>query len=105
MTIMAGMAVGTAVGQNIAGTMNGAMNTGMNAAHTNNVPPSLPKVTYHVAVDGAAQGPFEETKIFEMINNGDIKRETLLWKQGTPSWEKADSFADFAKLFPPEIPK
>lgn len=100
MEIMAGMAVGGAIGQNIASTMNNSMNPNNSA-----VPPSLPKTTFHVAQNGQAVGPFEINQIKEMITSGQIKKDSLLWKSGTPTWERADSFDDLKTLFPPELPK
>ena len=99
MSLMAGLAVGGVVAKNIGGTLDSTMNG------NNTVPPAIPQTTYHVAVDGKAVGPFETAKIREMIANGQINRDTLVWKQGTPSWERADSFGDFVSLFPPELPK
>ena len=97
MTLMAGLAVGGAVAKNIGGTLDQTMNA------TPSVPPSIPKTTYHVAVDGKAVGPFEVSKIQEMISSGEIKKETLLWKQGAPSWKQASQMEEFASFFPPEI--
>ena len=97
MTLMAGLAVGGAVAKNIGGTLDQSMNA--NPA----VPPSIPKTTYHVAVDGKAVGPFEASKIQEMISSGQIKKDTLIWKQGTPSWKQASQHEEFVAFFPPEI--
>lgn len=99
MTLGVGMAVGSAVGQNIAGTMNSSMQS-----TSNSVPPTLPKVTYHVAVNNQPTGPFEDAQIRQMIANGQIKPDTLLWKQGTPAWARADTFNEFQGLFPPNLP-
>ncbi|MBQ7994823.1 MAG: SPFH domain-containing protein [Bacilli bacterium] len=98
MTLMAGLAVGGAVAKNIGGTLDQTMNS--NPA----VPPALPKTTYHVAIDGKAIGPFEASKIQDMIATGEIKNDTLIWKQGTPSWQKASDFGEFSSLFPPVLP-
>lgn len=97
MTLMAGLAVGGAVAKNIGGTLDQTMNANPN------VPPSIPRTTYHVAVDGKPVGPFETAKIQEMITSGEIKKDTLLWKQGTPSWKQAFECSEFASFFPPEI--
>lgn len=99
MTIVAGMAVGSAVGKNISETLNSSMESGKNMT-----PPPVPQVNYFVAVDNNPTGPFDKAKIIDMIANGQVKKDTLLWKQGTPTWEKALSFSEFASFFPPEIP-
>ncbi len=98
-SLMAGLAVGGAVAKNIGGNLDQAMNA------AGNVPPTIPTVTFHVVIDGKAVGPFETSKIREMISSGQITKETLLWKQGTPAWANADTFSEFASLFPPELPK
>ena len=50
--VMASMAVGGAVGQNIAGAMNSMMGGMGQAAQPGMVPPPIPTVAYHVAVNG-----------------------------------------------------
>ena len=63
--MMAGIALGGAVGNNIAGTMNGMMG-GVNQQ----VPPPIPTVTFHVAVNGQAAGPFDMNTLSQMANAG-----------------------------------
>lgn len=101
MTLMAGIAVGSAVGKNIANTLDNSLNPNVNS-----VPPPIPqnKPTYHIAQNGQPFGPFEGGKIIEMISSGQVKKDTLIWKSDTPSWEKASSFVEFASYFPPDIP-
>ena len=69
------------------------------------IPPTLPKTTYHVAQDGTAVGPFDINQLKELISSGKVKKDTLLWKSGTPTWERADSFDELKTLFPPELPR
>lgn len=58
--MMASMAVGGAVGQNIVGAMNNMMG-GINQQTTPSVvPPPIPTVAYHVAINGQAAGPFDQ---------------------------------------------
>ena len=64
--MMASMAVGGAVGQNIAGAMNNMMG-GINQQTTPGaVPPPIPTVAYHVAVNGQATGPFDISILTQM---------------------------------------
>lgn len=93
--IMASMAVGGAVGQNIAGTMNNIMSS--------SVPPSIPKVEYHVAVDGKATGPFDIQTLKEMAKNGQFTRESLVWKEGMSDWKSAKDVDELQSVFN-EIP-
>ena len=70
--MMASMAVGGAVGQNIAGAMNNMMG-GINQQTTPSVvPPPIPTVAYHVAINGQAAGPFDMTSLTQMAANGQL---------------------------------
>ena len=102
-TMMVGMALGGAVGQNIAGTMNGILsnaNAGQNAA----VPPVIPVIAYHVAVNGQAAGPYNMDVLRQMAASGQLQVTTLVWKQGMANWEQAQTVAELASLFPPVVP-
>ena len=98
--MMASMAVGGVVAKNLSATMNGAMSANGGIA----TPPPIPKTTYHVAVNGQANGPYELSAICDMIAKGSVGKETLLWKTGAPSWEKASSLEELKPYFPPDIP-
>lgn len=100
--MMAGMALGGAVGQNIAGTMNGMM-SGVNQQ----TPPPIPTVLFHVAVNGAATGPFDMNTLTQMINAGTLTKDTLVWKSGMGNWEPAGNVSEFTVLLgttPPSVP-
>ena len=100
--MMAGIALGGAVGQNIAGTMNGMM-SGVNQQ----TPPPIPTVLFHVAVNGAATGPFDMNTLTQMINSGTLTKDTLVWKSGMANWEPAGNVAEFTALLgttPPPVP-
>jgi hypothetical protein len=43
-----------------------------------------------------------------MLQKGDLKRETLVWRQGMVSWSQAGQVQELANLFasvPPPLPK
>ena len=97
--MMASMAVGGAVGQNIASVMNSAISCSGTVA----TPPPIPTVAYNVAKDGKPTGPFDITKLSEMISLGELLPDSLVWKQGMSGWEKANTVDDLKGLFPPPI--
>ena len=97
--MMAGIALGGAVGNNIAGTMNGMMG-GVNQQ----VPPPIPTVTFHVAVNGQATGPFDMNTLSQMANAGTLTKDSLVWKAGMPQWAKADTVAELQNLFANTMP-
>lgn len=98
--MMAGMAIGGAVGQNVAGAMNSAM-------QPNPVPPPMPSVSYYVAVNGQSTGPYDRGTLGQMIQNGTLTRESLVWAQGMQTWTMAGAVNELQALFgqvPPPPP-
>ena len=102
--MMAGMAVGGAVGQNIAGIMNNSMAGANQAAPSGVTPPPVPTVTYNVAVDGQATGPFDINILKQMANAGQFKPNSLVWKPGMENWLRADAVDDLKGLFNNAMP-
>lgn len=96
--MMAAMAVGGAVGQNIAGAMNGMMGglvgrqgalLGSQPTAAGQTPPPIPALGYHVAVNGAATGPFDSATLGQMVATGNLSGESLVWKPGMTEWRRA----------------
>lgn len=104
--MMAGMAVGGAVGQNMAGIMNNAM-SGINQPVQNSVtPPPVPVVSYHIAVNGQATGPYDINTLRQMSSTGQFSAESLVWKPGMSEWVKAETLDELKPMFAvmPPIP-
>ena len=102
--MMASMAVGGAVGQNIAGAMNNMMGGINQPVQAGTVPPPIPTVAYHVAINGQAAGPFDMSVLQQMASNGQLTASTLVWKSGMAQWAAAGSVAELQTLFPPIPP-
>ena len=102
--MMASMAVGGAVGQNIAGAMNNMMG-GINQQTTSGaVPPPIPTVAYHVAVNGQATGPFDISVLAQMATAGQLTADSLVWKDGMAQWAKARAVDELKNLFANVMP-
>lgn len=101
--MMAGMTLGGAVGQNIANSMNGMMAAGMSNVQQAMTPP-LPKVQYHVAVNGQATGPYDLAALAQLITSGVLTKDTLVWKNGMENWDKAENQPDINALFANSMP-
>lgn len=111
--MMAGMAIGSAIGQNMAGTMNSMMGNmnrqpaqpqPMPAAVT---PPPVPTTAFYVAVNGQATGPYDMAAITQMVNAGQMTKDTLVWQQGMSAWMKSGDVNVIASVFnqnPPGMP-
>ena len=97
--MMASMSLGGVIGQKMADTMNGAM-SGMNPnAQSAAFPPPIPTISYYVAVNGQAQGAFSMEVLMQMQQNGQLTKDTLVWKQGMENWEKASNTDELKALF------
>jgi membrane protease subunit (stomatin/prohibitin family) len=81
-----------------------------NAANSPNAPtpPPLPIASvYFVAVNGQQQGPYEMNTLQQMVRQGALNRDTLVWKQGMANWQKAAEVSEVSPLFastPPPLP-
>ncbi len=102
--MMASMAVGGAVGQNIAGVMNNMMGGINQQATPGAVPPPIPTVAYHVAVNGQATGPFDLSALTQMVAANQITADSLVWKNGMTEWTKAGAVDELKCLFANTMP-
>ena len=94
-SMMAGMAMGGAIGQNMAGMMNNALG-GLNQQ----VPPPPPKQDgYNVAVNGQSTGPYPVATLSQMAANGQLTRDSLVWKAGMANWMAAGNVPELSALF------
>ncbi|MBQ9623946.1 MAG: SPFH domain-containing protein [Treponema sp.] len=94
-SMMAGMAMGGAIGRNVAGMMNNAL-----GGLSQPVPPPPPQVSqYHVAVNGQSTGPYQLATLSQMAANGQLTRESLVWKAGMANWMAAGNVPELSALF------
>ena len=102
--MMASMAVGGAVGQNIAGAMNNMMGGINQQTAPGAVPPPIPTVAYHVAVNGQATGPFDISALAQMAAVGQLTADSLVWKNGMAQWAKAGTVDELKNLLANGMP-
>ncbi len=107
--MMTGMMMGGAMGQQMAGMMSQmgqAVQGGMNT------PPPIPNVQYFTAVNGQQAGPFTIQQLQLLVGNGQLTKQTYVWKQGMANWDFAENVPEVAVLFvtntppppPPPVP-
>lgn len=105
--MMAGMAMGGAMGQNFAGMMNNVMSGVNQAAQTDAVPPPIPTVSYYVAINGQAAGPFDIATLKQMAIEGRVTATSLVWKSGMTNWvsiNSVDELQHIIAVIPPVPP-
>jgi membrane protease subunit (stomatin/prohibitin family) len=95
------------------GNMGEMMGAGMGFAFGQNmnkgpVPPPVPgMVKFFVAQNGQQFGPFEMPQLQQMMQQGQLTRETMVWKEGMANWAAAASVPELSSLFgavPPPPP-
>ena len=102
--MMTGMMMGGAMGNQMAGMMN---NMGQNMNQQQNTPPPPPQIQYSVSVNGQTAGPFNWQQLQQMVQNGQLLKNTHVWKQGMAGWEIAGNVQELSSLFgavPPPPP-
>ncbi|HBZ19735.1 MAG TPA: virion core protein (lumpy skin disease virus) [Bacteroidales bacterium] len=101
---MVGGAVGGGLGQMIGNTMHGFN-------QSQQTPPPPPIVVYMIYNDGKQSGPFNLQQLQVMVQNGQLNKETIVWKQGMSNWDQAGNVAELSFILgsvtppPPPINK
>ena len=105
---LAGDAMGAGIGLAMAGQMAGQMmnpqcEQSQNPAGFNPQqgapPPMPPQVMVHVAVDGVQQGPFPMAQLQQMVQQGQLTPDTLVWTAGMAGWAAANSVPALSQMF------
>lgn len=103
-----GMGMGFAMAQQMGQMFQQQQHTTQTPPPGAGAPPPLPgQAPYFVAVGGQQQGPFAPPVLQQMVQQGTLQRDTLVWKQGMPNWTKAGDVAELSGLFgavPPPLP-
>jgi hypothetical protein len=87
--------VGGAVGGGLGQMMGNAMH-GVNQPQQS--PPPPPVTVYMVYSDGKQTGPFNIQQLQVKVQNGQINKDSHVWKQGMANWEAAGNVAELTAL-------
>jgi membrane protease subunit (stomatin/prohibitin family) len=97
---------GAGAGIGMAYAMASQVAAGLSTAQA--APPPLPSAAgYYLAIEGKQAGPFGGDQLAQKVAAGQLTRETLVWKHGMTTWQKAATLADLEGLFgeaPPALP-
>lgn len=101
---MLNMGVGLGAGLNV-GNQVGSI-AAQNLCSISTPPPIPQSNTYHIAVNGIQQGPFDTNSLSLLFQQRQITGDTLVWRPGMSSWTKLSEIPELASLFncPPPIP-
>ncbi len=73
------------------------------------VPPPIaqqpkPEVSLFMAVNGQQYGPYNTDMCIQMVQGGQLTKETLVWMEGLPAWTQAGMVPALQFLFAPPAP-
>jgi len=107
-----GMIAGVGMGNIMGGAMQGAAQPAAGQQPPDQTaagPPPLPQqIQWFAALDNQQAGPLTPDQIKQMVTEGRITKETLVWKQGMADWVPAGQVPDMTAFFgsvPPPLPK
>lgn len=119
--IMTGMMMGSAVAQqmgNMMGQMGNTLNHNMsNAGQQSQTPPPIPtaqNTVWYVAVNGQQYGPCDIPTLAQLLQNGQVTPQTMVWSNGMSGWTPMNTVPQLSGLFgqnlasmptPPPIPQ
>ncbi len=78
-------AVGLGAGLNIGNQM-GNLAASIINTQPQPTPPPLTPAQYHLATNGVQQGTFDLATLQDMISQGKVSADSLVWKPGMPQW-------------------
>lgn len=101
---LASDAMGAGIGLAMAGQMAGQMinpqsGNAPGTTHQSTPPPMPQQSLFHVAVGGVQQGPFGLQQLQQMVQQGQLSRDTLVWTAGMPAWAAAGTVPALSGLF------
>lgn len=104
-----GVGMGFGMGGQMAGAMGGMFATQAQPQQAPGIapPPIPPQLQLFVALNGQQSGPFDLPALQQLVQSGQLTRETLVWKQGMAAWSPAGSVAELTQVFgsvPPPMP-
>jgi len=102
-----GMGAGLGLGMGMAMGQTGPWGAAAAAPAAAPPPPPPAAVAWHVAENGATEGPFSATDLAGMAQRGGLTRASSVWKAGMTGWLAAGDVPELANLFagvPPPPP-
>ncbi len=104
--MMTGMAMGGAMGSQMAGMANAMGQQMQNTMNGTPTPPPMPgaapamsQTKYMVGINGNQYGPYDTVQLSQMVANGQINAQTLVWTQGMPGWTPAGQVPELTAIF------
>lgn len=66
---------------------------------------AVPQVQYYIGINGQQYGPCDWNKLQQLVQQGQLTRQSYVWKNGMAQWEFAGNVAELAPLFQGTAPQ
>ena len=102
-----GNMMGVLAGVGMGNVVTGAMQQSTGPAADGGGPPPLPQEQWYAGIGGKQVGPLTAEQLQQLVQQGQVKKDTLLWKEGMDGWTAAENIPDAAGFFksvPPPLP-
>ena len=86
-----------AVAQQMINTMNHCIGN-MAVPGVSAQPATIAKPDYYIVKDGQQAGPYKESDLECLADNGTVSAETLVWRAGLTGWTAARNIGEIGKL-------
>jgi membrane protease subunit (stomatin/prohibitin family) len=101
---------GLAVGNLLASALGQSAAPQTSAPAQASAPPPLPggEAQFHLGLNGKTQGPYATSALAQLVRDGVLAPDTLVWRQGMADWVRAETVTELAPLFraaPPPLPR
>lgn len=100
-----GMGMGFAMANQMGQSMSGAFTPQQQSPAT--PPPIPPALTFFAVINGQQAGPYDLNTMKSLISQGQITRDSLVWREGMANWTAVNQVPEVNGLFgsvPPPIP-
>ena len=69
------------------------------------MPGSVPQVSYTVGINGQPYGPCDWNQLQQLVQQGQLTHDTIVWTQGMSQWQKAGEVQELTPLFQGPAPQ
>lgn len=69
------------------------------------MPGSVPQVSYTVGINGQPYGPCDWNQLQQLVQQGQLTHDTIVWTQGMSQWQKAGEVQELTPLFQGSVPQ
>lgn len=69
------------------------------------MPGSVPQVSYTVGINGQPYGPCDWNKLQQLVQQGQLTHDTIVWTEGMSQWQKAGEVQELTPLFQGTTPQ